>query len=210
MSKVQRPMPNLETAVSPSGLSDSEARKTVDLGRSTLDSRFYAAAAIISLAGLADAMYLAVQHITGQSVRCTLSGCSEVLSSPYATVRGMPLALIGAAAYFTVFSLATLAAFAYPYAGKLLVIVVGLMFVTTLWLLYLQAFVIKHFCQFCLISAAVTTILMGLSVIIGRRGPGANQKNPARTLAPDVSASQLPREDPIPAEIIGSNVNDRT
>ncbi|MEP6921402.1 MAG: vitamin K epoxide reductase family protein [bacterium] len=169
MSKVQRPMPNVETAVLPSGLSDIETRKTLDLGRSTLDSRFYAAVAIISLAGLADAMYLAVQHITGESVRCTLSGCSEVLSSPYASVRGIPLALLGAAAYFTVFSLATLAAFAYAYAGKLLVIVVGLMFLTTLWLLYLQAFVIKHFCQFCLISAAVTTTLLALLVVISRR-----------------------------------------
>jgi uncharacterized membrane protein len=33
------------------------------------------------------------------------------------------------------------------------------MFLTTLWLLYLQAFVIRHFCQYCLLSAAVTTIL---------------------------------------------------
>ncbi|MEP6636102.1 MAG: vitamin K epoxide reductase family protein [Acidobacteriota bacterium] len=129
----------------------------------------YSAVALLSLVGLADAVYLAVQHITGQSVRCTLSGCSEVLSSPYATVRGIPLALLGAAAYFTVFSLATLAAFAYRLAGKLLIVVVGLMFLTTLWLFYLQAFVIRHFCQFCLLSAAVTTTLMVLVLIVRRQ-----------------------------------------
>ena len=90
------------------------------------------------------------------------------MSSEYATVRGIPLAMIGAAAYFTVFSLAVLAAYSYKWAGKLLTVVVGFMFVTTLWLLYLQAFVIKHFCQFCLLSALVTTILTVL-VIIARK-----------------------------------------
>ena len=120
-------------------------------------------AAVISLLGLADAIYLTVEHMAGRSVRCTIvSGCSEVLSSPYATFHGVPLALIGAAAYFTVFSLATLAAFGYHLAAKLLLVIVGLMFLTTLWLLYLQAFVIGSFCQFCLLSAAVTLILTGL------------------------------------------------
>ena len=125
-------------------------------------------AAVISLLGLADAIYLTVEHMAGRSVRCTIvSGCSEVLSSPYATFRGVPLALIGAAAYFTVFSLATLAAFGYHLAAKLLVALVSLMFLTTLWLLYLQAFVIGSFCQFCLLSAAVTlvlTVLVALSL----------------------------------------------
>jgi uncharacterized membrane protein len=120
----------------------------------------FSAAALISLAGLADSIYLTVEHISGRSVKCTIvSGCSEVLSSPYATVRGIPLALIGAAAYFSVFSFATLAAFDYKLAGTLLTILVGLMFLTTLWLIYVQAFVIGHFCQFCLLSAFVTTIL---------------------------------------------------
>lgn len=119
----------------------------------------YGLAAFVSLIGLADAIYLTVEHISGRSVRCTLSGCSEVLSSQYASVRGFPLAAIGALAYFAVFSLATLAAFGYRSLGKLLTILVGAMFLTTLWLLYLQAFVIGHFCQYCLLSALVTTIL---------------------------------------------------
>ncbi|HXM34906.1 MAG TPA: vitamin K epoxide reductase family protein [Pyrinomonadaceae bacterium] len=129
----------------------------------------YAVAAVVSLVGLADSIYLTVQHITGQSIRCTvISGCSEVLSSPYATVRGYPLALFGAIAYFTVFSLANLAAFRYPLVGKLLSLLVGLMFLTTLGLLYLQAFVIHHFCQFCLLSAAVTITLTVLVFFASR------------------------------------------
>lgn len=130
----------------------------------------YGVAAFVSLIGLADSIYLTVEHISGRSVRCTIvSGCSEVLSSPYATVRGYPLAAIGAVAYFTVFSLATLAAFGYQHLGKLLTAVVGGMFLTTLWLLYLQAFVIRHFCQFCLLSALVTTTLTILVVFAHRQ-----------------------------------------
>jgi len=133
----------------------------------------YGAAAFVALIGLADAIYLTIEHLTGQSVRCTvISGCSEVLSSPYATIHGYPLALLGAIAYFTVFSLATLAAFGYPLVGRLLLPVVTLMFLTTLWLLYLQAFVIHHFCQYCLLSALVTTTLAALVAIASRRAIG--------------------------------------
>ena len=128
------------------------------------------AVALLSLIGLADSIYLTVQHVTGQSVRCTIvSGCSEVLSSPYATVRGVPLALLGAVAYFTVFSLATLAVFGYQFVTRLLAIVVGLMFLTTLWLLYLQAFVIGQFCQYCLLSAAITIIIALITLLILRK-----------------------------------------
>src|SRR5215207_10301673 len=103
--------------------------------------KLYALAALLSLFGLADALYLTIEHVTGQSVRCTiLSGCSEVLSSRYAVVGGIPLAVIGAAAYFTVFSLATLAAFGYRSAGTLLTPLVAAMFLVSLWLIYLQAF----------------------------------------------------------------------
>ncbi len=132
----------------------------------------YGVAALVALVGLADSIYLTVEHISGRSVKCTIvSGCSEVLSSPYATVRGIPLALVGATAYFLAFSLATLAAFDYRLTGTLLTVLAGLMFITTLWLLYLQAFVIGHFCQFCLLSAIVTTILTVL-VVIARKTEG--------------------------------------
>jgi uncharacterized membrane protein len=131
--------------------------------------KLYVTAAIVSLIGLADAIYLTVEHVTGQSVRCTIvAGCSEVLSSPYAVVAGVPLAMIGAAAYFTVFSLATLAAFGYRFAAKLLTALVLVMFLVSLWLFYLQAFVIHAFCQFCLLSAAVATALTVI-VLFARR-----------------------------------------
>jgi uncharacterized membrane protein len=129
----------------------------------------YLIAAAVSLVGLGDAIYLTVEHITGASLRCTIiSGCSEVLSSPYAQVGPVPLASIGAAAYFIVFSLAILAAFGYRFAIPFLKIILALMFLTTIGLLYLQAFVIRHFCQYCLLSAAVTTILTLIIFLRGR------------------------------------------
>ena len=129
--------------------------------------------AVVSLIGVADSVYLTIEHISGRSVRCTIvQGCSTVLSSAYASYRGIPLALVGAVAYFTVFSLATLAAFDYKLAAKLLVPVVAGMLLVTVWLIYLQAFVIEAFCQFCLLSAAVT---LALSIIIffARRSRGS-------------------------------------
>ena len=135
--------------------------------------KLYVTAAIVSLLGLADAIYLTVEHVTGQSVRCTIvAGCSEVLSSQYAVIAGVPLAMVGAAAYFGVFSLATLAAFGYRIAALLLTPLVVLMFLVSLWLIYLQAFVIHAFCQFCLFSAAVTTaltVLVVIALIFGRK-----------------------------------------
>jgi uncharacterized membrane protein len=137
----------------------------------------YPVAALLSLVGLADALYLTVEHLTGQRLRCTIiSGCSEVLSSPYAHVGRVPLAAIGAVAYFALFSLATLAAFGYQLAVSLLRIVLAMMFVVTLWLLYLQAFVIHHFCQYCLLSAGVTialTLIVFLNMGWRRQAKGA-------------------------------------
>jgi uncharacterized membrane protein len=126
----------------------------------------YGLAMLISLIGLGDAVYLTVHHLTGQSVRCAVSGgCSAVLGSAYATLAGIPVAAIGAAAYFLAFSLATLAAFGYSQARTLFALVIAPMLISTLWLLYLQAFVLRAFCDFCLISAGMTIVLTTLVVV---------------------------------------------
>ena len=134
------------------------------------------AAALVALVGLADAIYLTVEHLSGRSVRCmVVSGCDEVLQSSHATVAGgVPVAAVGAVAYFTAFSLATLAAFGYDGARRLLTPLVAVMFLATLWFLYLQAFVIRAFCTYCLVSAAVTTTLTLL--VLARRFSGARSR----------------------------------
>jgi len=137
----------------------------------------YLIAALLALVGLGDAVYLTIQDLTGQNLRCTIiSGCAEVLGSKYAHVAGVPLASLGAFAYFLVFSLAILALFGYGFARPALAVLAGIMFLTSLWLLYLQAFVIHHFCQYCLLSAAVTTLLtiIVLGTTIAKRRPAAS------------------------------------
>jgi uncharacterized membrane protein len=127
--------------------------------------RLYIASAILSLVGLVDALYLTIKHLTGQGVQCTVTmGCEEVLTSSYATVGGLPLAAFGAAAYFTVFSLATLALYRYHVARTLLFYLVAAMTLASLFLIYVQAFVIGKWCQFCLLSAAVTFCLMAIAL----------------------------------------------
>ena len=123
----------------------------------------YLAAAALALVGLSDAIYLTAKHLTGQSVQCNVTaGCEEVLSSAYATLGGYPLAAFGAAAYFAAFSLATLALFGYGIARRLFFYLVSLMLLTSLFLLYVQGFVIGKWCQYCLLSAGVTFCLMGI------------------------------------------------
>lgn len=119
------------------------------------------AAAVLALVGLVDSAYLTIEHLSGRTVRClVVSGCDRVLMSPYASVWGdVPLAALGALAYFAAFSLAVLAACGYDSARRLLAPLVAVMFVFTLWLLYVQAFVLEAFCTYCLLSAGVTTAL---------------------------------------------------
>ncbi|MBO0725538.1 MAG: vitamin K epoxide reductase family protein [Blastocatellia bacterium] len=126
----------------------------------------YGLAMLVSLIGLGDSIYLTIQHLTGQSVRCTVTtGCSAVLSSHYATVAGVPTAAFGALAYFAAFSLATLAAFGYERARTALAILVAPMAVTTLWLLYVQVFALHAYCEYCLLSAGMTLTLVALVVL---------------------------------------------
>jgi len=123
-------------------------------------------AAVVALGGLADAIYLTIHHYTAEPVPCGEAfDCGAVLSSAYAEFGGIPLAVFGAAAYFVAFSLSVLAAFGNRIAWKLFGFQVALMALFTLWLIYLQAFVIKAYCQFCLISAAVTFTLLIIALI---------------------------------------------
>lgn len=127
----------------------------------------YTLAAFIALIGLSDSIYLTVRHLTGQNVECLASAdCETVLGSSYATLGKVPLAGLGAAAYFAVFSLATLAAFGRAWARPLFLSLVGMMLGVTAWLLYLQAFVLQAFCDFCLLSAALTAILSAIGTAV--------------------------------------------
>lgn len=123
-------------------------------------------ASIVALVGLADSAYLTIKHFTNEPVPCSLiEGCEVVLTSPYAEIGGVPLAALGAAAYFVAFSLALLAAFGNRFAWAIFTIQAVLMAAFSIWLLYLQGAVIGAFCQFCLISAATSFLLFIIAAI---------------------------------------------
>src|SRR6184192_3666317 len=89
----------------------------------------YLIATLLSLVGLGDAIYLTVQDLTGQNLRCTIiTGCAEVLGSKYAHFGSIPLASVGAAAYFICCSLAILVIFGYSFLRPLIAILVAIMF----------------------------------------------------------------------------------
>jgi uncharacterized membrane protein len=140
--------------------------------RSTVRSRprigtvFYIIAALLSLLGLADATYLTVQFLTGEAAVCGGSAnCFQVLGSAYARIGRMPIAGFGVAAYFTAFTCATFAAFGYAQMRKFFTVTVWAMLAVTLWLLFVQAFLLHAFCRYCLLSAALVFVLAALVIL---------------------------------------------
>lgn len=139
----------------------SESPGPVSRGRMIV----YSVAALFCLAGLADATYLTVLAFTGVTAACSgQAGCFEVLGSTYAKVAGIPVAAFGVLGYFTAFTFAIFALFHYKRAPKLFALTVCLLFGATLWFLYVQAFLLHAYCRYCLFSAAITFLLMGLVV----------------------------------------------
>ena len=127
----------------------------------------YTIVAIVAVAGLADATYLTVQALTGETLSCGGSpDCFRVLGSSYAKLGGIPLAMLGALAYFTAFTFAIFAAFGYSWAPRFVALIAGAMFLTTLWLLYVQAFLLHAYCRYCLFSAAITFLIAGLLIAV--------------------------------------------
>jgi uncharacterized membrane protein len=123
-------------------------------------------AALISIFGIVDVAFLSVYRVNNQVVPCSvIAGCESVLNSSYSKIAGYPLEVFGGAAYLIIFILAILTVFGKAKAWFLLGIQLVLMTAFTLWLIYLQAFVIEAFCQYCLISAAVTLTLFLIALI---------------------------------------------
>jgi uncharacterized membrane protein len=140
-------------------------------------------AAAVACFGLVDSTYLTIKHLQGSYIRCG-DACSAVLGSKYAEgVAGIPLAGFGAMAYITVLAALLLTA-RRPAVGRLLLTIIApAMALVSVWLIYLQAFVIHAFCQYCLASAAASFTLAGL-VLIDRLGkqPRAQDVKPSAKL----------------------------
>ncbi|HUP01354.1 MAG TPA: vitamin K epoxide reductase family protein [Gemmatimonadota bacterium] len=124
----------------------------------------------IALAGFLDAMYLTASHYAGSALACGPGGgCDIVTASRYATVGDVPIAAIGLGYYVLVNLLVwTPAASLGRGATALLLGITGAATAVSGVLVYLQAAVIHAWCQFCLLSAAITLGLFLCAVLLFR------------------------------------------
>src|SRR3989338_2635337 len=122
--------------------------------------------------GFLDSSYLSVLHYKNVIPPCSLGECETVLTSKYSAIGGIPVSLFGAFYYLAVVILSVL----YLDTKQIEYLnvamsAVTLGFIFTLWFLYLQAFVIKAFCEYCLLSAGITAVLfIGVLIAIARSG----------------------------------------
>ena len=124
---------------------------------------------IVSFLGFLDATYLTAQHYMGAIPPCVITtGCETVLTSEHSVIFGVPTALWGAIYYLLIFILAVLALDLKPEIIRFAAYLTTIGFLASLYFVYLQFFVIKEICSYCMISAATSTILfiLGMLVII--------------------------------------------
>jgi uncharacterized membrane protein len=120
--------------------------------------------AAAAFAGMVDALLLAAMR--GENVPCSITGgCDIVLKSTYSAVAGIPLPYFGLAFYLLAFSLAVFELTGSERALDWLFLPSILGFAITVVLLGIQGFVLHAWCQYCLLSAALTVAIFVLSVL---------------------------------------------
>ncbi|MEK7593817.1 MAG: vitamin K epoxide reductase family protein [Patescibacteria group bacterium] len=121
--------------------------------------------AFLSVLGIVDASYLTYHALAKLPLPCTiLEGCNAVAASPYSKVFGVPLSAFGVLFYLGVFLLATIFLFQQNRIISFSIRIFALVgFVLSVYFTYLQAFVIKAFCIYCVASAVISTLIFILS-----------------------------------------------
>ncbi len=128
------------------------------------------------LAGLTDSLYLTYKHFENQNVVCSvLEGCDVVLNSQYAVFFGVPVALLGLLFYFIVLVFCVFIFFKRQILEKAVFILTLAGFLTSLYFLYLQIFVIKELCLYCLISLMTATNIFIFSWLVQNKRDLVNE-----------------------------------
>jgi uncharacterized membrane protein len=109
---------------------------------------------VLAAAGLLISVYLTWVHFAQVAPVCVggSGGCETVQSSRYATVLGVPVAVLGIIGYAGLLFSAVLRGELGVYLGFLFALV-GTLF--SAYLTYLEVFVIHAICQWCVASAAI-------------------------------------------------------
>ena len=120
------------------------------------------AAAIVSVLGIGVATYIAIADSSGGAPACLAGGggCETVAASSYSHLAGINVALFGIAGYVLLLGaalrrgdLGRFAGFAISLAG----------FGFSAYLTYLELFTIDAICQWCVTSAVLMTVLLGIN-----------------------------------------------
>ncbi|HKB19640.1 MAG TPA: vitamin K epoxide reductase family protein [Gaiellaceae bacterium] len=120
------------------------------------DRRLRVAVGAIAAVGAGIAAYLTYTHFAHEAIVCATGGCETVQSSKYAELAGIPVALLGLAAYVFVLGTAFFRGELARAAGAVTA-VAGVLF--GVYLLVVQLAVIGALCQWCLASDLVLDAL---------------------------------------------------
>lgn len=126
---------------------------------------------VIALIGLADAGFLAFEHLRGVPPPCGAgSQCEVVTTSDYAQILGIPVAYLGTLYYLFIAVLCVL----YfdkknPAWIRLASVVTPIGLIMSLWFVGVQAFILHAFCYYCLGSAASSSALAILSGVFCKK-----------------------------------------
>jgi uncharacterized membrane protein len=121
------------------------------------ERRLWRAALLLAAIGIGIAGYLVYVHYTDTKVLCSIShGCETVQKSKYAKLAGVPVALLGLIGYVAILGTLFVRTESARLAGAGMALI-GLGF--SGWLTYLEAARIHAWCQWCVGSAIVMTLL---------------------------------------------------
>lgn len=114
-----------------------------------------------SFLGLLDAGYLTYERYAGKNLKCFIAqGCDVVTTSVYSEIFGIPLSLFGLLFYLTVFVLALVINDTKNIFWHRFILWVSTpAFAVSVVLVYLQLFVLRAVCIYCMTSAALSTLI---------------------------------------------------
>jgi len=133
--------------------------------------RYRQAIALLALVGFFVALYLWLHALGyGGAIKCGASGgCEVVQTSQWAVFLGLPVAFYGVVGYVAVFGVALAAlrpaALAERSWSVLLAGLTSVGFLFTVYLTYLELFVIHAICRWCVGSAVIITLIWIVSLL---------------------------------------------
>jgi uncharacterized membrane protein len=130
----------------------------------------YVIALIASFIGLLDSGYLSYSKLNSLHLVCSpnIGDCNSVNASQWSYVFGIPVAYLGFLAYLAILLILVFGPkirLISPYVDYLFFFASLVGFLFSVYLTYIEAAVLHTFCQWCLISAGMITILFSISVI---------------------------------------------